>query len=488
MTQQTNPSARRWTLPRRLAAYTALFLAIAALFAWIVHDDWSRTAVSTTAPSRGAVLPELTAQSEISQTFTVGADELNALWLDCSQWAAPAEEPVRLALSEAAAPEAAPLLTWEVLPEDFEPDALTCLTLPQPVVGRRGQALRLTLKAGGGLSFWGGTSIKTGRFSAVMQEIGELRVGGEAHEGSLVLRQHGVNRLRAMQFFWPVAAVLWAAGLGLILHTDRCRREGRPSLILQAEAVWERYAYLLKTLVVRDFRVKYKASVLGVLWSFLNPLLMTCVYYVVFSTLFHSDIDNFPAYLMSGIIIFNYFSDATNLGLHAIVGNAALITKVYMPKFIYPLSKVLSSAVNLVISLIPLMIVMLLSGVVPHKSLLLLPLALGFLLIFCVGMALLLSAAMVFFRDIQFLWGVMLTVWNFLTPIFYPESIIPAALQGLYHCNPLYQFIFFVRSITIGGISPTPITYLYCLIASLGTLAIGWAVFRRTQDRFVLYL
>ena len=485
---ETPRAKRPRTLAEKLLIYTAVFLAVAALFAWIVRDDWSRTAVSSAAPSRGAVLPELTADGEIAQTFTVAADELNALWLDCSQWAAPADVPVRLALSAADSPDAAPLLSWEVLPDAFEPDALTCLTFPKTVAGRRGQVLRLTLNAGGGLSFWGGTSIKTGRFSAVMEEIGELTVNGEAHEGSLVLRQDGVNLLQAMRFFWPVAAALWACGLAVILHTERCRKAGKPSLVLQAEMIWERYAYLLKTLVVRDFRVKYKASVLGVLWSFLNPLLMTFVYYLVFSTLFHSDIENFTAYLMSGIIIFNYFSDATNLGLHAIVGNAALITKVYMPKFIYPLSKVLSSAVNLVISLIPLMAVMLLSGVVPHKSLLLLPLALGFLLVFCAGMALLLSAAMVFFRDIQFLWGVMLTIWNFLTPIFYPESIIPAALQGLYHCNPLYQFIFFVRSITIGGISPTPITYLYCLIASFGTLAVGWAVFRRTQDRFVLYL
>ena len=191
---------------------------------------------------------------------------------------------------------------------------------------------------------------------------------------------------------------------------------------------------------------------------------------------------------MSGIIIFNYFSEATNLGLFAIVGNASLITKVYMPKFIYPLSKVLSSSINLAISLIPLMAIMLLSGVQLQKSILLLPLGLIFLLIFCTGMALLLSALMVFFRDTQFLWGVMLTVWNFLTPIFYPETIIPTAFRGLYHCNPLYQLIFFVRSITIGGVSPTPITYFYCILASVGTLLIGWTVFRKTQDRFVLYL
>ena len=103
-------------------------------------------------------------------------------------------------------------------------------------------------------------------------------------------------------------------------------------------------------------------------------------------------------------------------------------------------------------------------------------------------MSLILSSMNVFFRDTQFLWGVLITMWNFLTPIFYPESIIPAQFQTLYHLNPLYQIVYFMRSITIGGVSPTPITYLYCTLAVAVTLAIGLWVFRKNQDRFVLYL
>ena len=249
-----------------------------------------------------------------------------------------------------------------------------------------------------------------------------------------------------------------------------------------------KYHYLLKTLVTRDFRIKYQASFLGVLWSFLNPLLTMFVYLFVFSTIFRQNIEYFPVYLLSGIVLFNYFSESSSLGLISIVGNRALITKVYMPKYIYPVAKVLSSAINLVISFVPLFIVMLVTGVPFHKSMLLLPLVLLFLVLFCTGVSLILSTLNVFFRDTQFLWSIMITIWNFLTPIFYPESIIPAAYLRLYHANPLYQIVYFMRCITIGGVSPTPITYLYCILASGIPLLIGALVFRWKQNQFVLHL
>ena len=476
---------RKPSLIRFLALFTAGFFALAALLSWVLREDWSRTAILTDPPSRSQVLEELTPGRVLRQAFTAGAEELTRLWLDGNVWnAAPGEE-VSLTLTGA---DGAVLSAFSVPAETFAGDGLSAVDLPEAVTGRRGEGLTLSVAAAGGLSFWAGTGVNTGRFTVETAEQGGLTLDGEVRPGALVMRQQGVNRLRAMAWFWPGALLLWALLTAVFLHAARCEAKGRPHFLLGWRDLWKRYGYLLRMLVARDFRVKYKASVLGVLWSFLNPLLMTAVYYFVFNTLFRSDIPYFPAYLMSGIIVFNYFSDATNLGLHAIVGNASLIVKVAMPRFIYPLSKVLSSAINLVISLIPLLGIMLLSGIPLRPSLLLLPFALILLAVFCVGMALLLSASMVFFRDTQFLWGLMLTVWNFLTPIFYPESIIPASLRTLYHCNPLYQLISFLRSITIGGVAPTPVTFLYCLIAAFGTLGVGALVFRRTQDRFVLYL
>ena len=239
---------------------------------------------------------------------------------------------------------------------------------------------------------------------------------------------------------------------------------------------------------MRDFKTKYKRSVLGVLWSFLNPLLTMSVQYLIFAALFESSIENFAVYLMTGVVIFNFFSESVGLGLTSIVANAPLITKVYVPKYIYPVSRVLSSAVNVLISMIPLSIMILLSGLPLTKALLLVPLVLAFITIFCIGMSLLLSSLMVFFRDTQFLWGILSMLWMYMTPIFYPESIIPHEFLPLYHMNPLYQFIFFLREITLNGVSPGPDTFLYCALASLIPLLIGLLVFKKVQDRFVFYL
>ena len=191
---------------------------------------------------------------------------------------------------------------------------------------------------------------------------------------------------------------------------------------------------------------------------------------------------------MTGIVLFNYFSEATSLGLDSIVVNASLITKVYMPKYIYPLSRTLSSLINLLISLVPLLLMMLVTGVPLTKALLLTPLVILFVFTFSLGMSMLLATMNVFFRDTRFLWSVVVLIWTYLTPIFYPESIIPAQLIGLYHMNPMYQFIYFMRCITLGGIAPNPITYLYCTLGCVIPLLIGVWVFRKNQDRFVFYL
>ena len=131
---------------------------------------------------------------------------------------------------------------------------------------------------------------------------------------------------------------------------------------------------------------------------------------------------------------------------------------------------------------------MLTTGVPFHRSLLLLPVVLVFIIAFCTGVSLILATMNVFFRDTQFLWGILLTIWNFMTPIFYPESIIPAAYRTLYHMNPMYQIVYFMRCITIGGVSPTPATYAYCALGSFVPLLLGLLIFRWKQDQFVLHL
>ena len=338
-----------------------------------------------------------------------------------------------------------------------------------------------------GMALWAGNTVAAGKFDIAVQTDG-LTVNGEAHDGSLVMYAQGHNLLQASGWFWPVALVLLVAAAVLVCLTHIQHKQAKRTILTLIVTVCNRYRYLLKQLVDRDFRVKYKSSILGMVWSLLNPLLTMLVYLFVFSTLFKSNIENFPVYLLSGIILFSFFGEATNLGMGSIVGNSALITKVYMPKLIYPLSKVLSSAINFCISLIPLCLVMLITGVTIHKSLLLLPLVIIFLIVFSFGVSLILATMNVFFRDTQFLWGVLQMMLNFLTPIFYPESIIPAEFLTIYRCNPLYQIIYFMRTIILDGVSPTPVTYLYCILSCGVTLLLGLWIFRRNQDRFVLYL
>ncbi|MCI9050986.1 MAG: ABC transporter permease [Lachnospiraceae bacterium] len=244
----------------------------------------------------------------------------------------------------------------------------------------------------------------------------------------------------------------------------------------------------MKQLIQRDFKKKYKRSILGIIWSFLNPMSMMVVQYIVFSTIFKSDIENFPVYLLSGTIFFNFFTEAVGEGLNAIVGNASLLTKVYVPKYIYPITKVFSTSINLLISIMPLLVVMIITRQSLTRALFLFPFIIVVLLTFTIGITLILSSAMVFFRDTLFLWGILSMVWMYITPLFYPETIIAERFQIILKINPMYHIIKFVRCIVMNGISPLPEEYGICMLSAIISLLLGIFIFKKTQDKFVLYI
>lgn len=280
-------------------------------------------------------------------------------------------------------------------------------------------------------------------------------------------------------------------GMGLIfviylLYMNDCSKAGKICLGLKLISAFSRYKYLIKQLVSRDFKTKYKRSVLGILWSFLNPLLMTAVQYVVFSTLFKSSIPNFALYLIIGIICYNFFNECAGMCLTSITGNAALITKVYVPKYIYPVTRMLSSVINLLLSFIPLILVMIITGVGFSKSMFLVPIPIVFLAAFSLGVGMVLATMMVFFRDTQFLWGVISMIWMYITPIIYPESILPQNYLFLFKLNPLYHILRMVRIMLIDSVSPEPKAYFISAVLSFGTLIIGAVIFKKNQDKFVL--
>ena len=474
---------------KRIFSFLLVYFLIASITYWVVKDPWTQSDAESTAVTPHAFAGDLSGGAVLEQTFTPDMDDVHTLYLQTASYGANTDGAVLLEILHAG----------ETLYSSQTP--VTELTLGgmhafhldnalQNVLGKQ-LTLRITgldIPHGDGLTFWYGVSQSAGRFDVALTGEETLTLDGEAIDGMLVMVLNGVNRLAAAAYFWPVAGILGLMLLVFLLVYETARIKKPESLLLRPEMLVRRYSYLLKQLIMRDFKVRYKASMLGVLWSLLNPLLMMTVYYFVFSTLFKSNIEHFSVYLLTGIVLFNYFSESTSLGLNSIVGNASLITKVYVPKFIYPMSKALSSSINMFTSLVPVLLIMLLSGVPITPALLLIPFVLVCIILFSMGMCMFLSTLMTFFRDTQFLWSVLITVWNFLTPIFYPESILSEAIRPLMKLNPLYHFISFLRSLCLYGQAPAPSAFLGCLLAALIPLLIGFIVFKKNQDKFVLHL
>lgn len=366
---------------------------------------------------------------------------------------------------------------------------LTTLTVEEPIEGLCYVPLSIRITSLDGIA--GSAVSPMMNLSGTAEQTLEnslLLINGNTVEGTLCFSARGTDYIWTGLHYWKFAAAGFALLVGSVLWVGLRVMHGKRSYIVNALIAMQKYRFLIRQLVSRDFKTKYKRSILGVFWSFLNPLLTMLVQYFVFSNIFKSDVANFAAYLIIGTVMFNFFSEASGMALTSIVGNAALITKVYMPKYIYPLTRVISSLVNLTISLIPMLIVCIFTGVGFHRSVVLSLFFLGCLAVFSLGLGLLLSAAMVFFRDTQFLWGVFSMMWMYATPIFYPESILPDNLKFILQINPIYHFLKNTRLCILGGISPEPAVYVHCLLMAAGALLIGSLVFQKSQDRFILYL
>lgn len=250
----------------------------------------------------------------------------------------------------------------------------------------------------------------------------------------------------------------------------------------------KRYKPLLQQLVLRDLKVKYRRSVLGYLWSLLNPLLMMCVMTLVFSFVFRFDIENYPVYVIIGQTIWNFFFEATNMSMDSILVNSALIKKVYIPKLIFPFSRVSSSFVTMVFSLMAILIVMVFTRVEFTWALLALPFVLVCVYGFALGIGTLLSALVVFFRDMKYLYGVITTAWMYMTPIFWTTDILPSEISFILKLNPLWHYISYFRSIVLDGVIPPLSEHIICLGFTIAAVAIGIYAFRKSERNFILYI
>lgn len=250
----------------------------------------------------------------------------------------------------------------------------------------------------------------------------------------------------------------------------------------------KRYLPLARELVKRDLKLKYRRSVLGYLWSLLNPLLMMTVMTIVFSYMFRYDIPHYPMYLICAQTLFSFFNESTNAAMYSVIQNGPLIRKIYIPKYIFPISKVLSSFVTMSFSLVSILIVILVTGVPVYPTALLFWAPLGLLFLFSCGIGMILSALAVQFRDITHLYGVLVTAWMYFTPIFYPVSALPETIARLIKFNPLYTYITLFRELLLYGRFPALSMWATGLIISMVTMLLGALIFRKMQRRFILYI
>ena len=467
------------------------YVIIVILLYLIGGDQFHYEQSSTTMLTPTAVVGEITSDTILKQELSVPGNQILDLTVKAATFA---RENTGMLVFEIYSMDGHLLVSRTVDISQIQDNALLTVSFEEPVqISGRRVELQVTAPdsvPGNAITLYGGDSVSAARaeVSMALGDQDKLYLNGQAAEMALSVQMTVRKDLWFGDYYWWFAAAGLLAALALCVYLLRCNHSGRNCPLLAILCQMEQYRYLMKQLVGRDFKTKYRRSVLGVCWSFLNPLLTMMVQYVVFSTLFKSGIPNFPLYLLSGIVCFNFFNEATTMALGSIVNNATLITKVYMPKYIYPLTRVISSTINLLLAFIPLAVVMLITRAPISWALLLLPIGIFFLFCLSLGVGMLLSTAMVFFRDTVFLWGVVSMIWMYLTPIFYPESIIAEQFLPIYRLNPLYQIITFIRTILIDGISPSPGSYLGALLSAIIPLMIGIWVFKKNQDKFILNL
>lgn len=471
-----------------LTCYWVLIFAIYL----VAGSQFSYSSVTSDAISASSTIGELVDGMTVTQRLVMPADRATGLELLAATYGRTNSGTLHITLTNNAGET---VLMQDVDASQLQEGQYVNVAFPEPIETQVGEELLLTLtttgcQPGSAASLYCGNTVMVGRFD-IVQNISDAdcyTINDEPGNGKLCVKVNGIKMLSSYKFYWTIAVGTFAIVSVLCLFWWKQAKQGRNNPLVAVCTLYTRYAFLIRQLVSRDFKTKYKRSVLGVAWSFLNPLLTMCVQYVVFSTLFKSDIPNYPVYLLSGTVFFNFFNEAVSMCMTSITGNAALIKKVYMPKYIYPVSRMISSLINFSLAFLPLLFVMLLTGETFTPALLLVVFDILCMIGFVMGMGLLLSTAMTFFQDTQFLWGVLSMLWMYLTPMFYPESIIPARFRTLYHMNPMYQYITFARTCILDGVSPEPTAYLWCVVSSLIVLTLGIVTFKRHQDKFVLYL
>jgi ABC-2 type transport system permease protein len=254
-------------------------------------------------------------------------------------------------------------------------------------------------------------------------------------------------------------------------------------ILSELQEIW-RYRDLIFLLVRRDVTARYKRSVLGIAWTMLNPLGMMIVLTIVFSQVFRVSIEGYPAFVLSGLIVWNFFSQVSSAVINSLVWGGDLFSRIYLPRSAFAFSAIGTGLVNLTLSLIPLLVVMVVIGVPLRPTLLLVPFAMLLLSLFTLGVGLLISTIGIYFADVVEMYVIVLLAWMYLTPVIYPLYILPESVQVFLRLNPMVYLVDIFRMFVFYGILPSAATTLVGIVVAVVTFFAGWLIFTEKSDEF----
>lgn len=248
------------------------------------------------------------------------------------------------------------------------------------------------------------------------------------------------------------------------------------------------HQFLFEELVARDFKTKYKRTVLGMLWSVLNPLLTLLVMRIVFTQFFGNAMDHYTIYLFCGNLVYSYFSEATSQGMTSLSANSAIFTKVNVPKYMFLLSKNVQTIINFGITLCVFFIFCLIDQITFTWKFFALLVPIVCLMLFNIGVGLILSALFVFFKDIQYLWSVFTMLLMYMSAIFYTTTSYSPLIQNLFLCNPVYVYITYFRQVVIDGMIPSVGLHALAIGYAVAAFVIGALIYKKKNHDFLYYV
>ena len=248
------------------------------------------------------------------------------------------------------------------------------------------------------------------------------------------------------------------------------------------------HGFLFSELVKRDFKKKYKRTYLGMLWSVLSPLLTLLVMRVVFTQFFGRDVEHYTTYLFCGNIVFSFFNEASNGGMNSLLSNSSIFTKINIPKYLFLFSRNISSLINFSLPVVVFILFCIIDGITFTPLFLMLVIPIVCLVIFNLGVGLILSALFVFFRDVQYLWSVFTMLLMYMSAIFYTIDVYSPTVQAIFHVNPVFVYIKYLREIVLYGRVPSLTMHLLAVGYAAIAFGIGALIYKKCNHKFLYYV